>query len=351
MDGRIVVPSSDEGFVPLARTRTGRLFKKHILNMGDLRHPVSGSRIRVDDAFVAKLTDNFKSGVCDIVQVPLADKDNKHTEDPMANIGEVVDIQASAGKVYAIFDARDEKAADKLGKTLLGASAMMHLDYTDSRTGKKVGPTLLHVCVTNRPYITGLEDYKEIVAASADGSGEAVLFTPFEQEERSGMDKDELIAALAEHGVDVAALSAKAEQYDAAAAKLAQIQQNPGEIKLTADVTGADVVGAIAELSNHNGALNSRVEVLEASAAAVEVDSLIKQGRIVPAQRDVMLELKMSQPETFDRLVPETPIVAMSAEAGLTPPEDQAQQKKLDEEIARLTNPEGDHGAVFSGKR
>lgn len=351
MDGRIVVPSGERGFVELARTKSGRLFKKHILNMGDLRHPVTGAKIRVDDRFVARLTDNFKSGVCDIVQVPLADKDNRHTEDPMANIGEVVDIQASGGKVYAIFDARDEAAADKLGKTLLGASAMMHLDYTDSRTGRKVGPTLLHMCVTNRPYITGLDDYEEIVAASADGSGEAVLFTPFEQEERSEMDKDELIAALSAHGVDVPALAAKAEQYDKASAQLSQIQQNPGEIKLTADVTGADVVGAIAELSSHNTSLNSRVEVLEASAAAREVDNLVREGRIIPGQRDVMLELRMSQPETFERLVPETPIIAMSAETGLTPPEDATQKKALDEEIARLTSPEGEHGSIFSGKR
>ena len=79
-----------------------------------------------------------------------------------------MDIQREGDKVYTLLDIRDPAAAEKMGKTLLGASAFLHMDYTDTRTNKKVGPTLLHTCVTNRPYVTDLDDYEEVVAATAD---------------------------------------------------------------------------------------------------------------------------------------------------------------------------------------
>src|ERR1044072_4503734 len=176
-DELVIVPSDGDGYVELARTKQGRLFRKHILNKGPLLHPTTGATISIDDKFVSTLTKNFNDGVCDIVQVPLANDKNEHSEDPMRNIGEVIGIEAKDDKVYAVIDARDAPAADKLGKTLLGASAMLHLDYTNTKTGQKVGPTLLHTCVTNRPYVTGLEDYKEIVAATSDTSQRAVLLT------------------------------------------------------------------------------------------------------------------------------------------------------------------------------
>ncbi len=138
------------------------------LSTGPLIHPRTGKVIQIDDAFVRTLQKNFDDKVCDIVQVPIADKTNAHTEDPLRNAGRVVGLEREGNKVYAVMDIADPAVADKLGKTLLGASAMLHLDYTDTRTGARVGPTLLHSLVTNRPYCLGLEDYQEVVAATAE---------------------------------------------------------------------------------------------------------------------------------------------------------------------------------------
>src|SRR5437773_629317 len=141
----------DEVPAALARQRKvqGKLFEKHILNYGPLIHPKTGGTITIDDAFVRSMQDNFAKGVCDIVQVPLANDQNEHVEGPAANLGEVVGIKSRDNKVYALLDARQD--ADKFGKTYLGSSAFLSTNYTDSSTGKKAGPTLLHVAVTNRP--------------------------------------------------------------------------------------------------------------------------------------------------------------------------------------------------------
>lgn len=364
-DELVIVPSDGEGYTELARTRSGRLFRKHLLNLGNLRHPVTGETIKVDDTFVTTLRKNFTDGVCDIVQVPLANHKNEHTEDPERNIGEVVDIEVKDKKVYAILDVRDEKHADKLGKTYLGASAMMHLDYTNTKTGKKVGPTLLHSCVTNRPYVTGLENYEEIVAATTDRSEEAavllsedtIVIDPPTKETEMPTDEsttetaaakpslEELLTALkTDHNIDVSALQAKASEGEQAATlsqTLVDALTKAGVVKLsnaddTKAVSDATVVTAVQELATDNVTLSNRVNALEKQDAEHAVDALVEQGRVLPAQRDVFVEMKLSHPAMFEKAVPAQPIVKLSNEVGVNAPNDRAQKTDIGAEITRL---------------
>ncbi len=371
-----------DGYVELARTKQGRLFRKHILNKGPLLHPVTGDEITIDDTFVSTLTKNFKDGVCDIVQVPLANEKNEHSEDPARNIGEVIGIEARDDKVYALIDARDDGAAGKLGKTLLGASAMLHMNYTDTKTGKKVGPTLLHTCVTNRPYVTGLEDYEEIVAATSDTSQRAVLLTPAPApagtaqqtvpageptaepsaepnaaketddmgeapnttETPAKLSLEEMLTALkTDHNIDVSALQAKAAEGEQAASlsqALTKALTDSGVVKLTAAETTPsteDVVGAVAELAGNNVKLTDRVNKLERADAEKTVDALVKSGHVMPKQRNAMVELKLTNPAMYEDLVPAEPLLKLTAEAGVTPPQDSAHTKDIDAEVARLS--------------
>lgn len=324
MNDLVIVPSDGEGYVELSRTKSGRLFRKHILNKGELHHPAfPGTKIKVDDKFVAQLTKNFQSNVCDIVQVPIANDKNEHSEDPTRNIGEVIGIEEKDNKVYALIDARDQTNADKLGKTLLGASAMMHLNYTNTKTGQKVGPTLLHVCVTNRPYVTELDGYEEIVLSHADNSDEAVLLTgPMLKENDDMLTLSEMIDALRdEHGIDVPGLQAKAKE-NAEATKLsntlAEALTATGLVQLSAggSVDNDKIVSAVAEMATGYVAMSNRLEVVEKEAAEAKVDALVTEGRVLPAQRDVMVKLSMTQPEMFEQLVPAEPVVKLSNESG-----------------------------------
>lgn len=173
-----IIPSREKDYqevtedLELSRRKVqGKLFRKHVLNKGPLIHPRTKKVVQIDDEFVNHLVDNFNNGVCDIVQVPLATDSNEHSEDPDRNIGEVVDLKVENDKVYAYIDVRDKNAVEKMGTTYLGASAFLNLNYFDTSDGQRKGPTLLHTAVTNRPYVTGLEDYEEIVAATAANAG------------------------------------------------------------------------------------------------------------------------------------------------------------------------------------
>jgi hypothetical protein len=366
-DQRYIIPSpSDQTFAPvddvplaLARTRRvqGKLFEKHILNTGDLLHPKTGQKIRIDDAFVATMQANFAKGYCDIVQVPLANDRNEHVENPGANIGEVVGIRQRGTKVYALIDARDDDAAKKLGKTYLGASAFLSTNYTDSATNAKVGPTLLHVAVTNRPYVTGLDDYQEVLAASADSDGEVVVLT-VAPEDTVPLTREELLAKLRdEHGIDVAALQVAASaaplQPDTAALTSAVIDglKAGGYVQASADasqVNLSDVTAAVLELANDNRGLRSEVDTLKLSAAATEVDGYIGAGRLLPKTREVAIQMALSNREGLDAiLAPEdTPYVRLGRQQGVSGPDgEQRQERDIDAELARLT---AQHSEFFS---
>jgi hypothetical protein len=365
----VIVPSDGESYIELARTRTGRLFRKHLLNYGDLKHPKTGAVITIDDTFAKNLKKNFDNSVCDIVQVPLANQDNEHSEAPDRNIGEVVNVEVKDKKIYAILDVRDTTHADRMGKTYLGASAMMSLDYTDTKTGKKVGPTLLHSCVTNRPYVTGLDNYQEILAATSDSSNGAVLLTTTDvvevkpadvTEEPTGMGDtittettpaavkptlEELLTALkTDHQIDVTGLQAKAAEGDTATSltkTLVDALTQAGIVKLTndekANVTTETVVGAVAELAQNNVTLTNRVNTLEKTSAETAVDTLVTSGHLYPYQRDDMVSIKLTNPDMFDRLVPKDPVVKLTTENGITPPNDTNHKLDVDAEITRLS--------------
>jgi phage I-like protein len=342
----------DDVPVALARTRrvTGKLFEKHILNKGVLLHPKTGARINIDDKFVATMQDNFAKGYCDIVQVPLANDRNEHVENPGANIGEVVGIRARGDKVYALIDARDDDAVKKLGKTYLGASAFLSTDYTDTATNSKVGPTLLHVAVTNRPYVTGLDDYKEVLAASADNPGEVVVLTAA-PEDPVPLSKDELLAALKnEHGIDVAALQATASAAppapDAAALSSALVDAltAAGVVKLSGagdgGLTLSDVTAAVVELAADNKGLSDKVGELQLSAARTEVDGYISAGRLLPKTREVAVQMALSNRDGLDAILApaDRPYVQLSVQRGIGGPDgEQKQEQDIDQELARLT--------------
>lgn len=367
----------EEQIAELARTRkaSGYLVEKHILNKGVLIHPATGAKINIDDAFIAKLKQNFVNGVCDIVQVPLANDRNEHSEDPDRNVGEVLDVTERDGKVYAVIDGRRADSKEKFGKAWLGASAMLSTNYKDTKTGERVGPTLLHVAITNRPYVTGLEDYKEIVAASnSNTNSDVVLFSVQEDEdveeqleevtveseevvaatdnvndetlqastpnEETTMTRDELIAALLEeHGIDVADLQTRAQDADTATELSNQLADKLAEtLELSADsVDTGTIVGAIAELAQEKVALSNRVAGLELAQAKHVVTALVNEGFLLPTQADVMTELRMTNPDMFEKLIPAEPVVKLSATVGQEqiPEPAHAENLDIDAEVAR----------------
>lgn len=385
----VIVPSplsdwselkDDSTAVALARTVQGKVYRKHILSRGKLFHPVTGTEISVDDKFISALKRNFDNNVCDIVQVPLANDKNEHVESPAANLGEVVGIEddPESGKIYALVDARAD--AEKFGKTYLGSSAFFHLNYKDSKTNTRVGPTLLHVAVTNRPYVTGLDPYEPVVAASAEDIGQpAVVRMSGANDEEGSMPRslDEIVSELlTDHNIDFNDLKTKltaaedknteietkltAAEERATKAEgeksdetqlvtkiVSALKGTEQETKLSGEnVSDDDLVKAVTALADRNVALASeqetavtRIASLEKKNAEGEIDRLIDEGRILPKKRDVFLTMALTNRELFDQVLPEEPIVKLNAEklTGADLREHGSREIDVDKELERLT--------------
>jgi len=163
-----IVPSPDSPYVELGGTGGVRRFAKHILSVGEtFVHPGTGKPLTVDESWWTDLKKNWDDKVVPICQFPAADEKNRHTENPLMNLGRVVDLRREGQKIMADIEVPDAAVADKIGSTILGASAMLHMDYRDSRSGQRRGKALIHVAATNHPHLVSLDPYRELVAATA----------------------------------------------------------------------------------------------------------------------------------------------------------------------------------------
>lgn len=326
-----IIPQTkgSEGYVELSAPSTtrkpqGRVFEKQILKMGTLYHPdAKGGKVEIDDAFVDILIQNFDKGACDIVQATVVDEKNRHTEDPLRNIGEVIGLTKRDGKVYARVDVRNEAAAQAMGKTLIGASAGMYLDYTDTDTLKKVGPTMTHLGITNRPYVLGLEAYQEVIQLSANGRDDAddvLVLTTSDKE--NPMTKEEFLAlAKSDFGFDIEAMQEIVDQHESNVMLSASIQEalaDTGVLTLSngEHATADDLISAVAETAKSNISLSARVDDLEATkrldVATGRVESLIRAGKILPANKSGQIELLLTNETLFESLLPDRAIVTLS---------------------------------------
>jgi hypothetical protein len=347
MTDLFIIPAGTgtEGYVELgSRGATGTVFRKHVLTLGPLHY--GGKTINLDDAFYDKLSRNFDNKVS-MTQVPLADEKNRHSEDPLRNSGEIIGLERKGKNVYTIVDIRDPDVAQRIrDKRIMGASAMLSMDYEDSRTGQKVGPALLHHCLTNRPHVLDLEPYEEIVAATAD-SADMDFDTPIvlASEEQVELSKDELLEQLkTRFGVDVPQLElAATAKADIAA--ITEALQGSGVISLAGgqSLSQADVVGAIVELNARNQSLADDVAKLTRKDAERTVDAYIGDGRLLAKTKDrAVKELLLNGPEALeDWLAPvDAPFIKMNAQSGVTGEGDGERKHDfdIDKETIRLAN-------------
>lgn len=372
-DFAIIPAGEDSEYVELTQTKTGTLFRKKILHYGTLIHPKTKKKITIDEGLGKALKSNFETGKgVDMVQTPLADDNNGHSERPDLNKGEVISIELASDGVYTVMDVRDpDIAEDMRKKRIRGSSAYINMNATDTNTGKNVGPVLVHNCITNNPYVKGLGDYEEILAMSdsfneeedsvyifeltddikndkalttePDGNtsdndvtvDEVLTQEPMDKEKN--MTKEELLKALKEeHGVDVEALEATAKDAEKTASLANQVVDalnNSGALALSNSGETVDsdkVLGAVVELAKDHVELSNKVESLELSAAQAEVKRQIKDGYILPKQEKVMTNLFLTDRGSYTDMLLDEPRVELENEVGLTSVENDTKEIDVD---------------------
>ena len=134
-------------------------FRKQILKKGEWYHTnAAGGKLTIDDEMLDKIVENFNEGLIENVAVPV-----RHTEDPIKNTGEVIDINKTEDGLEAIVEVKDEKAANKITEGLIkGISASIDPNYVRKDTGESVGPVLRHAALVMEPFIKGLGEFVQL---------------------------------------------------------------------------------------------------------------------------------------------------------------------------------------------
>ena len=157
MTTALVTPHLAGKAVELSKT----LYRKQILPMGKtIRY--KGRVITFDRPYLTELANSFKSGATDSVPFLLADKDNRHTQDPERFRGILKGVEVDDEGLHGIVEMTAEGASlvDSTGG-MLGVSARI-LENHERADGAKFPRALDHVLGTFSPQVTGMAPWRKI---------------------------------------------------------------------------------------------------------------------------------------------------------------------------------------------
>jgi len=324
------------------------IFRVQALPYGDWVHPNDTTqRLVVNERIVDSIIRNFDDHVMDSIPVPLT-----HTDDPSKNTGKVIAaIKAEDGLDLVLEIDKPEIVAD-IDKGLIGGvSLSFDTEYMDKKTGQLCGPTMIHCALVSHSYIKGMRkfariDDDELAALGISGgqmkiaAGDSVAQVLFLSDVKpasggtgdSGMTKEEMLAALKkEHQIDVAQLQDTAKAHASLLSQLSEIgkvfgltvekPEHVGQLSDKVKAAQADAVelgevraavaakvqladgqklkDVITKHVDQTVALGDRVALLEAEK---DVDALLADKKILPAQREEYIELRKSNKGLYDKM-------------------------------------------------
>lgn len=145
----------------LALEEAAELNRIQILRTGTFHHPAYGKFTITDDT-LETMVKNFQDVrpkaptelVVDFEHLSAGD-----LTDPKQGVaaGWVKDLIKQDGRLFADVEWNQEAAEAIKKKEFRFISPEFDLNYTDKETGKKTGPTLISVALTNRPFLEGME--------------------------------------------------------------------------------------------------------------------------------------------------------------------------------------------------
>jgi len=139
--------------------RVGKnLFRKQVLPVGQITH--EGETLDFTAEYLDELVKNFSAGAFDAVPFLLADKDNRHTQDPEKYRGEIKSLDRGADGLYATIELSDDGAAIVEANPKLGVSARLIEGL--EKGGKQVGRAVQHVLGTLDPVVTGMKPWEAV---------------------------------------------------------------------------------------------------------------------------------------------------------------------------------------------
>lgn len=139
---------------------TPRLWRKQVLPEGSINY--KGERIDLSPERLRAMESAFHASAFDSVPLVLADAQNRHTMDPRAATGRVVDAEYVPGHGLDLLVRPNEEAEQLLANNPdVGVSARIVMDY-DRADGEHFDAAIQHALITWDPRITGMTPWQVV---------------------------------------------------------------------------------------------------------------------------------------------------------------------------------------------
>ena len=283
----------------------GNKFRKQVLKTGEWYHwDANGGILTIDKNSVDSLVKNFKEKTIEHVYVPLT-----HTSDPIRNAGEVIDLIPTKNGLDAICEIKDDKVSKKIRDGLIKCvSVSIDENYMKKDTGEYVGPTLLHTALVAEPYIKGMSGFTELSDEFKDKKIISLSDTEPTMNDLVKLFKNSLLDKFKE---EVAKLKKGTKKKKEKKEKKNKKKEDKKEVKKKVkDKVNKKVIKKVKIMKkvkiikkdkkvksledNHSKAVVSEKKRVDLAEAERVYQKYLRLGKIVPAQKDVLISLLTS---------------------------------------------------------
>lgn len=272
-------------------TRADGLSEVQILKEGSFEHPIYG-KVLISEDNLRTMQTNFDTRVRGIDISIDYTHDNDGGENPAACWVKALELR-QCGKVKGLFaivefTPKGKKLAQE--KEYKYASADFLVDYVNEQ-GKHFPYVLRGGTLTNRPFIKEMHPIK------------LSEYEPTKKEIKD-MSKEQLMAALKAEGIDVATLQTESASLKGKITELENKIRELSALPATKDSEIKALKDQLAELTNK----------IASDAKEAAFNSLVSQGKVVPAQKEGVLKLFETAEAMSAFYKDALPVVKMSAD-------------------------------------
>lgn len=276
-----------------------------------------------------------------------------HTGDVNANTGEVIGFEVGQDAAYVYLDVRDSATAEDIDNGLIwDVSAGFDFDWVSQKDGSHHGPCLLHVALTDEPYINNMSGFEKTELSkrtesfakqfAIDSKPSVIMMSKNKYEElnmiklstvknekdypvtvtyKDAKENDISITLEAGHEVDVPeeAVETVKTQIDESE-KPAESTEETDEEKTAREAKEAEDAAAAADADKDKPAGDETAEQKLAKAnqtiaemsAQKEFDRLLSAGKITDAQKSLFLSAATTASVTLSKDIKISDTVTLS---------------------------------------
>ncbi|MDN4611476.1 phage protease [Arthrobacter burdickii] len=321
MADKVVYQLPSEGDFCVVELDDGRRYRKQLVKFGNWVNPHDPRKKMVlDKSWAAQVVQNFKDKVLN--KVPVVEGHPKTSGELLASTrGWLAGLSIEDDGVYGELDITASDTTTKIDSGLFDdVSISFDPDYLDKLKGDNVGPALLHVGIVNDPYLKGMKPFealadktkiimlsesKELEVSKVKNDRDFPIDVKYTEE---GEEKTITLPAGKEVEVSEDAAEAVTGQIKDATAPEKTDEEKAAEEtaaketedKAAADKEAADKAEADAkakadaeksELEQTKEALADANKKIALGESEKAYDTLLREGKIVPAQKETFIAL------------------------------------------------------------